>query len=174
MWRCRYRWSLGPFFEKWFPSFIKTYKWTVQSFYQTTRQTHASRFCIIKFWRVLIRADDWHDLQWPWYTIEKIERYWFLKSYNYWFKSYLSNRLFRVNLETCYSDPSNITCGVPQRSNLGPLLFLIHVNMPQAVKLNLFLYADDSCLVYQGKDVLKGWKTIKRRFQKHLWMVYRR
>ena len=25
-----------------------------------------------------------------------------------WFKSYLSNRLFRVNLENCYSNPSNI------------------------------------------------------------------
>ena len=42
-----------------------------------------------------------------------------------WFKSYLSNRLFRVNLENCYSVPSNITCGVPQGFILGPLLFLI-------------------------------------------------
>ena len=25
-----------------------------------------------------------------------------------WFKSYLSNQLFRVNLKNCYSDPSNI------------------------------------------------------------------
>ena len=31
-----------------------------------------------------------------------------------WFKSYLSNRLFRVNLGNCYSNPSNFTCGVPQ------------------------------------------------------------
>ena len=28
-----------------------------------------------------------------------------------WFKSYLSNQLSGVNLEKCYSDPSNITCG---------------------------------------------------------------
>ena len=41
-----------------------------------------------------------------------------------WFKSYLSNRLFRVNLESCCSDPFNITCGVLQGSILGPLLFL--------------------------------------------------
>ena len=64
-----------------------------------------------------------------------------------WFKSYLSisNRLFRVNLENCYSDPSNITCGVPQGSILGPLLSLMYVNdMPQSVKSNLFLYADES------------------------------
>ena len=42
-----------------------------------------------------------------------------------WLKSYLSNLLFRVNLENFYSDPSNITCGVPQGSILAPLLFLI-------------------------------------------------
>ena len=72
-----------------------------------------------------------------------------------WFKSYLSNRLFRVNLRNCYSDPSNITCGVPQGSILGPLLFLIYVNdMPQAVKSNLSLYADDSSLIFQGNDVI--------------------
>ena len=66
-----------------------------------------------------------------------------------WLKSYHSNLLFRVNLENHYSDPSNITCGVPQGSILGPLLFLIHVNdMPQAVKSNLFLYSADSYLVF--------------------------
>ena len=64
--------------------------------------------------------------------------------------------MFRVNLESYYSNPSNITCGVPQGSILGPSLFLLYVNdMPQAVKSNLFLYADDSCLVFQGKDVIE-------------------
>ena len=73
-----------------------------------------------------------------------------------WFKSYLSNRLFGVNLENCYSERPNIKCGVPQGSILGPLLFLIYVNdMPQAVKLNRFLYVDNSCLDFQGKDVIE-------------------
>ena len=82
-----------------------------------------------------------------------------------WFKSYLSNRLFRVNLENCYLDPSNITCGVPQSSILGRLLFLICMNdMPQAVKSNLFLYADDSCLVFQGKDVTEIEKQLNKDF----------
>ena len=47
-----------------------------------------------------------------------------------WFKSYLSisNRLFSVNLENCYSDPSNTTYGIPQGPILGPLLSLIYVN----------------------------------------------
>ena len=79
-----------------------------------------------------------------------------------WFKSYLSNQLFRVNVENCYSDLSNIICRVPQGSILRPLMFLIYVNdMPQAaVKSNLFLYSDDSCLAFQG--------GFKRRLCKHL------
>ena len=82
-----------------------------------------------------------------------------------WFKSYLSNRLLRVNLENCYSDPSNITCGVPQGSILGPVLVFIYVNGKiQAVKSNLFLYADDSCLVFQGKDVIEIEKQLNEDF----------
>ena len=83
-----------------------------------------------------------------------------------WFESYLSNQLFRINLENCYSDSSNITCGVPQESILGPLLFLIYVNdMPQAVKSNLFVYADDSCLVFQGNDVVETEKQLNEDFK---------
>ena len=68
-----------------------------------------------------------------------------------WFQFYLSNRKFMVNLENPFSEVSSISCGAPQGSVLGPLLFLIHVNdMPMAVKCDLFLYADDTCLVFQS------------------------
>ena len=67
-----------------------------------------------------------------------------------WFQSYLSNRKFMVNLENSFSEVSSISCGVPQGSILGPLLFLIYANdIPMAVKCDLFLYADDTCLVFQ-------------------------
>ena len=73
-----------------------------------------------------------------------------------WFKLYLSNQLFRVNLGNCYSDPFNITCEVPQECILEPLLFLIYVNyMSQTVKSNRFLYADDSCVVFQGNNLIE-------------------
>ena len=52
-----------------------------------------------------------------------------------WFKSYLSNRSFKVNLGNNFSQPASVSCGVPQGSIFGPLLVLIYVNdMSQAVK----------------------------------------
>ena len=62
-----------------------------------------------------------------------------------WFQSCFSNRLFLVNLGNNFPQPASLSCGVPQNSILGPLLFLIYVNdMSQAVKCDLFLYADDT------------------------------
>ena len=71
-----------------------------------------------------------------------------------WFKSYLSNRSFKVNLGNNFSQPASVSCGVHEGSILGPILFLIYVSdISQAVKCDLFLYADDSCLVCQHKDI---------------------
>ena len=71
-----------------------------------------------------------------------------------------------VETENKLSDFGNISCGVPQGSILGPVLFLIYVNdMPQAVKSNLLLYADDSCLMYQHKDMTKIEKILNEDFK---------
>ena len=71
-----------------------------------------------------------------------------------WFESYFSGRTFKVYIDKKFSDPGNLTCSVPQGSILGPFLFLLYViDMPQAVKCDLFLYADDTCLTFQHENV---------------------
>ena len=83
-----------------------------------------------------------------------------------WFKSYLSGRIFLVNIGNKLSDFGEISCEVPQGSILGPLLFLIYVNdMPQAVTSTLLLYADDSCILYQHKDVLQIENRLNEDFE---------
>ena len=70
-----------------------------------------------------------------------------------WFKSYLGGRQQIVIANETRSDPGIVTCGVPQGSILGPLLFLCYVNdMPISIKCKLLLYADDSALIVSGSD----------------------
>ena len=71
-----------------------------------------------------------------------------------WYQSYLTERHFTVEVANRVSKFANISCGVPQGSVLGPLLFLIYVNnMSQAIECDLYLYADDSCLLFQHNNV---------------------
>ena len=82
-----------------------------------------------------------------------------------WFKSYLQDRSFSVNIGKEYSTPGNLSCGVPKGSILGPLIFLLYVNdMARAVDCDLLLYADDSCLIFRDTDIERIENNLNRNF----------
>ena len=64
-------------------------------------------------------------------------------------KSYLYGRSQYVRIENEKSCSHPISCGIPQGSVLGSLLFNIFINdIPRAIsKFNVIMYADDTTLV---------------------------
>ena len=76
------------------------------------------------------------------------------KTYD-WFHSYLSNRKQFACINGHNSDSLSITCGVPQGSILGPLLFLLYINdLPNTSKLfSFYLFADDTNIYFSRKKL---------------------
>ena len=60
--------------------------------------------------------------------IKKLEYLGITGNLNKSFENYLTNGKQRTTIENSSSELRNITCGVPQGSILGPMLFLIYVN----------------------------------------------
>ena len=74
-----------------------------------------------------------------------------------WIHSYLQNRKQFVHYNGAQSSMLGITCGVPQGSILGPLLFIIYINdiNQQTPENTLYytLYADDTNLIISGDNI---------------------
>ena len=77
--------------------------------------------------------------------LRKLEHYGFRGKSNKWFENYLTGRTQSVKIGETDSQKCHITCGEPQGSVLGPLLFLIYINdLPNATDLFTSLFADDT------------------------------
>ena len=72
-----------------------------------------------------------------------------------WVKSYMSNRVCKTFVNSKMSTESVLSCGVPQGSLLGPLLFIIYVNdLVTCVKsCQVQLYADDTVLYFSHSSI---------------------
>ena len=88
--------------------------------------------------------------------LKKLELYGVTDRNHSWFKNYLSNKkqFIQINNEE-NTELETITCGVPQGSILGPLLFLLYVNDLKNASnlLDPIMYADDTNLFLTHKDI---------------------
>ena len=87
--------------------------------------------------------------------LSKLDKYGVRGIQHDWFKSYLTNRKQYVRTGKSDSDMLTITCGVPQGSTLGPLLFFIYINdMPNCSnKLQFRIFADDTNVFYSNSSI---------------------
>ena len=72
-----------------------------------------------------------------------------------WLENYLHNRKQCTVANDITSDLKSISCGVPQGSVCGPLLFLLYINdLTKALKkCKVSLYADDTVLYYSNSNM---------------------
>lgn len=77
--------------------------------------------------------------------LAKLKRLGASNTFTSWLSSYLNGRQLRVKIDSCVSSTFCSSSGVPQGSNLGPLLFVLYFN-DVAARLGLnckMIYADD-------------------------------
>ena len=86
--------------------------------------------------------------------LEKLQSYGINDVKLKWIADYLFNRKQEVIFDSTSSGEENVTCGVPQGSILGPLLFGLIINDIQIplTAPNIILYADDTVLYCAGKS----------------------
>lgn len=77
-------------------------------------------------------------------------------------QDYLRHRMQYVRVNDVASNRLTVTCGVPQGSILGPLLFLIYIN--DITKLpgshDMIMYADDTNIFFTAKSLVQAEATV--------------
>ena len=80
--------------------------------------------------------------------IEKAKKYGITGQVLAWLKNYLSDRYQCTLANNVVSSTKNISCGVPQGSVCGPLLFLLYINnlsgISESCKVSLYADAQES------------------------------
>jgi hypothetical protein len=132
------------------------------------RQNHSTYMAIQDMYNKISKAIDDHeyaigifvDLSKAFDTINhdillrKLEHYGVRGIALEWFRDYLSNRKQYVYFNNVSSNLMDVTCGVPQGSILGPLLFILYVNdiVNCSNVLYFILFANDTNIFYANNN----------------------
>ena len=86
--------------------------------------------------------------------IENLSSYGIRDSQRELFVNYLFNRKQAVRFDQEISEYQNVTCGVPQGSIIGPLLFLLTFNGIESIlkHSSIITYADDTVIYVSGNS----------------------
>ena len=72
-----------------------------------------------------------------------------------WLSSYLTDRTQKTKVNDVLSDKKSISAGVPQGSTLSSLLFILFINdvfQFNSINVEIFLYADDTAIIFSADD----------------------
>jgi len=116
------------------------------------------------------KQNEWNEL----ILLDKLNHYGFCRIINNWFSSYLQDRTQTTQVGPHISERTLTTCGVPQGSVLGPLLFLLHIKdiYTCSKELNFCLFADDTNILYADKNLKSLEHTLNAELQKfYVWLT---
>lgn len=98
----------------------------------------------------LSKAFDYFDFH---LLFNKIEVYGITGLSHVWLKSYMTNREQVVYVGNVLCDPISLNYGVPQGSNLDPVIFTLYINDLHFIvsrSVGLFQYDDDTAISLKG------------------------
>ena len=104
-----------------------------------------------------------HDL-----LVEKLNVYGIRGVANKWLQNYLTNRKQYVVIDDRSSDLLDMTCGVPQYSVLGPIMFIVYINDICNVSdvVECVLFADDTNIFCSERNLTDLQLTLNRELGK--------